>query len=564
MRSPSGPPGLLGLLERAAAGNTCRFVRYTPSAGTRTTLPVRELDQRSSAVGHALRTTLSRKARGPQEPYVLLAVRDPLEFVTAFFAVVKAGLIPVPGPALPHVHQGHAQRLRGIVAASRPRAVLTDQPEVAAHPGLLPEPCPLLLVDELQEPRDTDPPPAEQTDVAYVQYTSGSLGNPGPVALRGSNVIAQLRQAAEAFGETRRSVSVGWVPLSHDMGLVTGVLRPLWSGYTSVLLDPFDFVRDPGLWPRAMSEWKATLTSAPDFGYALCARKTGDVRAYDLSSLTVARSAGEPVRPATLRAFTAKFGPAGFDHKAFTPSYGLAEATLTVTAARPGEAPHVVSFCARGLCAGRAEPAARDAESQELASCGTPLRDTRVEILDPESGTPLAPGLVGEIWISGPQVAPRGHTVGADPGHRTGDMGFLHEGELFALGRAKERFQVAGENYYSGEIEAVAVAADERLRPGRAAVFLAGGDGQAAPRPVVVAECRTGVEEDLDDAAGAALARAVMARIGRETGLAVTRVWLVAAGALPVTTSGKMRRERCRDLFEDGSLKALHRYGKGE
>ncbi|MFC9268309.1 AMP-binding protein [Streptomyces zhihengii] len=556
---------LLDLLDRRAADDRVRWVRLDNSAKATGELTAGELDRRS----HGVAARLLASCPGPGSPYVPIVARDPLAFLEAFFGVLRAGLVPVPAPGMPHTHRGHARRLAGIVEASAPRAVVVDTPEAAAAP-VMPDRCPVLLVGKPGAAGAPRPPRHERTprDAAYVQYTSGSLGAPKPVLLRQHHVLAQLAQAAEAFEESPESVCVSWVPLHHDMGLVTAVLRPLWSGYTSVLLDPFDFVRDPALWPRAMSDWRATHTSAPDFGYALCVRKAGeDTGGFDLTPLRVARSAGEPVRASTMRAFAGAFRAAGFDPAAFTPSYGLAEATLTVTTCPPGRPPEIRTLSAAALRRGRVEEPAGPADEQEVVSCGTPLRGTRVEVIDPGTRAVLGPDAVGEVWISGPQVAPApgaAHDIDGTTGHRTGDLGFTDGAELFLIGRAKERFQLAGENFYSVELEAAAAAADHRIRPGRTAVLLARPPGRAAPVPVVLAECRTEDADGIDAGTGRSLARSVVSALGRGSGLPVSVVWLVPAGTLPVTTSGKIRRGRCRDAFEDDSMPTIYRYGQGQ
>ncbi|MFB8140889.1 AMP-binding protein [Streptomyces parvus] len=555
---------LLDLLDHRAADGRVRYVRLDSSARPTGELTADELSRSSRSLG----AQLAARLPGTGSPHVPIVARDPLCFLEAFFGVLRAGFVPVPAPGMPHTHRGQARRLSGIIEASAPRAVITDTREAAASPTM-PDDCPVLLLPEL---RTAAPRPAPITggrapdDIAYVQYTSGSLGAPKPILLSQRQVLAQLAQAAEAFEESPESVCVSWVPLYHDMGLVTAVLRPLWTGYTSVLLDPFDFVRNPSLWPRAMSDWRATHTSAPDFGYALCNRKVPDETGeYDLTRLRVARSAGEPVRPTTMRVFAGKFRQAGFDHAAFKPSYGLAEATLTVTTCPAGQPPRIRPLSAAALRKGRVEAPAGPADEQEVVSCGPPLRDTRVEILDPDTGAVLGPDLVGEVWISGPQVAtpPHGaYRVDGTPGHRTGDMGFRDGAELFLIGRAKERFQLAGENFYSVELEAAVAATDHRIRPGRTAVFVAQLSG--APAPVVLAECRAEHEAELDDETARSLARAVVSALGRGAGLPVSAVWLVPSGALPVTTSGKIQRGRCRDAFEENTMPTIHRYGQGQ
>ncbi|MGH9213667.1 MAG: AMP-binding protein [Acidimicrobiales bacterium] len=556
---------LLELLDRRESDGLCRYVSYDPRMGESRELTGADLARLSSAAAAGLQNLISDDQKRTANPLVALVMRDPLSFIVGFFAIMRAGLVPVPAPNRPDSHRGHRQRLRGVVEASEPRAILVERADADLGPGVtVPEHCPILPLDELaganDEPEPADPLPSS---AAYVQYTSGSISDPKPIVLRHENVLAQLAQAAEVYDEGSDCVSVSWVPLHHDMGLVTSVLRPLYAGYTSALLDAFDFVKEPALWPRALSDWKATHTSAPDFGYALCARKTPDPRLFDLRPLRVARSAGEPVRPRTLRAFAQKFRPSGFDVAAFTPSYGLAEATLTVTTCAVDEPPRILRLSARALRNGEVHvPASPDVDASEIVSCGRPLPGTSVEVVDPATREVLGPRQVGEVWISGPQVVPSdAHSIEGSEGHCTGDMGFCVDDELYLVGRARERFQVAGQNFYSGELEILAFTADDRLRHGRAAVFLGQLPHWHAPRLVVVAEC--GEAALLDDGTGALIAKAIVAALGHATGLSVHSVCLVPAGTVPVTTSGKIQREQCRTAFESGAIAAVYTYERG-
>ncbi|MDP4500500.1 AMP-binding protein [Nonomuraea turcica] len=540
-----------------------RYVHPHTNGSTRE-LTGAHLSQLVPVAGACLQRLVEPPEDAPDEDrLVCLVIRDPLRFITGFFAVIQAGMVPVPAPSRPYAHRGHHQRLLSILTASNPAALLTDEPEMSAIPFF---DRPVLLVDALlgEQGRTLLPADHVERSTAYVQYTSGSIAAPKPVALRHEHVLAQLAQAAEAYEDSSDNVSVNWVPLYHDMGLVTSVLRPLWSGHVSVLLDPFDFVKDPALWPQAMTRWRATHTSAPDFGYALCARKVSDVRPFDLSPLRVARSAGEPVRGSTMRAFTDRFQPAGFDRRAFKPSYGLAEATLTVTTCRPGESFRTLWVSAERLRQGHVVPVQSTEGATEVTSCGRPLQGTRVEVIDPDTGRPLAADRVGEIWIAGPQVRPSAdgaHEIDRTPGHRTGDMGFWHESELYLIGRAKERFQVAGQNFYSVELEVAAGAAHPRLRAGRTAVFLGRLEQWPSPAPVVMAECSDA--DELDEHTGAEIVRSIIAALGHDAGISAHCVLLVLAGTLPVTTSGKIQRERCRVMFEDNTVKPVYRYQRG-
>lgn len=550
---------LLDVLDQRSADGLGTYLSYDVSGRDHRELTTRQLRQTSQAVAAGLYGLWLRRRPGRPASHVLIVTQDPLSFIISFFATMRAGLVPVPGPSRPLAHRGHLQRLGSIIKSTLPLVTITDPETVASLAEILERRVAVRDLDALTESGPVPLAGVTVDPVAYVQYTSGSLAEPKPIRLRHRHVRGQLAQAAEAFEESREAAAVSWVPLHHDMGLVTGVLRPLWSGYTSVLIDPLDFVRDPAVWPRAMSEWRATHTSAPDFGYRLCARKTTDPGRFDLRPLRVARSAGEPVRAGTLRDFADAFAAAGFDYAAFAPSYGLAEATLTVTTTAVAEAPTILTVSRKAFQDGQVGPVDRATErSVEVVSCGRPLRHTRVEVVDPMSRTVLGPDRIGEVWISGPQVVLDGsaHEIAGIEGCLTGDIGFTHQGELYLIGRSAERFQYGGENYYSNDIEAVAGGVDP-LRPGRVAAFLGQLSHWPEPAPVVVAECR---EPTAELAGYADLAKAVVKAVGHGVGLSVRCVCLVPAGALELTTSGKLQRERCQEAFEAGALRPVYQY----
>jgi acyl-CoA synthetase (AMP-forming)/AMP-acid ligase II len=543
---------LAGLLALRRTG-TGRFVSV-PAKGAPAHLTFVELFRQATYAARVLDRLSTDHAGARRGPVAAaLALRDPLLFIQAFFAVNCAGWIPVPAPDRLREFPHHRLRLRRIVEASRVGYVITaaDQrrevAEAVADLGVT-----LILIDDLRAPADPGAVAvrtAAHSPIAYVQYTSGSVAAPKPIHIGQQQVLAHLPQAAAAYGETPASVSVNWVPLCHDMGLVTSVLRPLWSDYTSVMLDHFDFVRKPERWPAAMSVWRATHTSAPDFGYALCAAKVADTHRFDLRSLGVARSAGEMVRRETMERFSATFQPAGFDRAAFVPSYGLAEATLTVTTCRPDQPPRTVEVSRSMLRDDLVAEPVDEHDIQTLVSAGPPLDGTTVRILDPRARPFRTERRVGEIWIAGPQVVVDGSSSAIDGrvGRRTGDVGFLDDGELVPLGRSHERFQVRGQNYYSGDVETLVTSTDQRLRPGRTAVFLS-----AATREVVVLAELRAIGEQLSEPAVAAIEQKIRQVARTELGLSLGQIALLPAGSLPRTTSGKLQRERCRALAEAG------------
>jgi amino acid adenylation domain-containing protein len=521
------------------------------------TLTFAALDRRARSLGAEL---ARRGARGER---VLLLYPAGLELIAGFLGCLYAGAIAVPCFA-PRPGRGLA-RLRGVVADARPCLALTTaalRERVAGALGALTDLAgrlPELLASDLvpDELADTWRAPDLSPDhVAFLQYTSGSTAAPRGVMITHGNLLANEQAIAGAFGQSETSVVVSWLPLDHDMGLIGGALQPLWSGGRAVLFSPLAFLARPRLWLEAISRYRATTSGGPDFAYALCAHRIppAERAGLDLASWEVAFNGAEPVRAATLDRFAEAFGPCGFRRSAFVPCYGLAEATLLVTARRGGGEPTV-----------RPDPGSvAPLESGVRISCGRPWSGEEVTIVDPDTAAALAPEQVGEVWVAGPAVAAgywglpeaSAETFGArlsdgsGPWLRTGDLGFLAGGELFVTGRRKDLLIVRGRNVYPQDLEASAEESHPALRPGGGAAFGVEVDGEE--RVVVVHEL-----ERRREAEAAAAAAAVRDRLLAEHEVAVHAVVPLRAGALPRTTSGKVRRSACRAAWLAGALPVL-------
>ncbi|MGW2677700.1 AMP-binding protein [Streptomyces sp. NPDC001436] len=525
---PDGPAQTVRALVRRHARERPGAVAVTVLSGGRTTeqLTYGQLDALADLAGAALRAAGARTG-----DRVVLVLPNGGAFPAAVVAAVGAGLVCVPAPA-PDASRGDAARVRllGIVADCRPALVVTLARwtrEVRALLGPSGPPC--LAWEELVVHTADGPVAEARTEFAFLQYTSGSTGRPKGVSVTHEAVQASCAQAARVYGERPADVAVTWVPLHHDMGLVTGVLRPLSGGYRSVLLTPREFVRSPGSWLAAVTAHRGTLSSAPDFGYELCLRRipAAELSGFDLSSWRVARNAGEVVRAATAERFEARFAPAGLRRGTLCPSYGMAEATLTVTACTPA-VPALTLRADRELYArGRVAPARPGAAAVRLLSSGVPVPGAQVRI------RAAGAGQVGEVFVRGPQLF-TGYWPGRRaPGwHRTGDLGFLHRGHLFVVGRADDVLVHQGRNFHPADVQAVC-AGVPGLRAGRCAVFLVPHAGSG--RVCLVAE--TGGPPDPQ----ARPAGEVRRRLARSLGLYVSEVVLLPPGGLPVTTSGKVR-----------------------
>ncbi|MFD9793391.1 AMP-binding protein [Streptomyces sp. NPDC059070] len=523
---------------------------------------------------------------------VLLSLPNDHTFTAALLACVGAGLVAVPAPTPEAVREeAFRERIAGIAADCRPTLVITsarwrDHLRRVLPPATAPEA--VHTWEDLADPAARPLPPgtgARTCDIAFLQYTSGSTGRPKGVAIGHRALRASCAQAAEVYGERTTDTAVTWVPLHHDMGLVTGVLRPLHSGYRSVLLCPREFVRSPAGWLSAVTRHRATLSSAPDFAYRHCVRKipAAEAAAFRLGTWRVARDAGEVVRADTAEAFTGRFGPAGFPASAFCPSYGMAEATLTVTASTPDRPPLRLAVARDALLRGRAVPvdglavpvdgsagdgrAGGEGSAVVLLSSGTPLPHTRVRV----GGVPQD-GWIGDILVQGPQLfsgywpvaGGRSRAAGDGDGdgwHATGDRGFLHQGHLFVVGRGDDTLVHHGRNFYAADVQAV-LAAVPGLRPGRSAAFtLDTGTGTAdrSPGVCLVSEIDEGVGPAGEDGdARGELAARVRRQLARTLDLYVSTVVFLAPGHLPVTTSGKVRHAETRRRLAAGELAALY------
>lgn len=389
----------------------------------------------------------------------------------------------------------------------------------------------------------SDIPDMGMNDAAIVQYTSGSISDPKGVVLTHGNIEANLNAviAQVPFAEEDPMTTVTWLPPYHDLGLFSHVLASMLVGGHLVVMRPVDFVRRPSKWLRCISEFKAGYSSAPDFAYRLCVRRTEseDLSGLDLSCWKSAINAAEPVRPETLDAFHAMCEPAGLEISALRPAYGLSEATVLVSVVPPGAVPQRLRLSRHALQGNRVKEAEREDDTVILVSSGNVVTGTVLSILDPENGAVLSEGMVGEICLSGPAIASSYlDTPLAHPFH-TGDLGFLNEGHLFVTGRSRDLIILNGENYYPQDIEAVATDISECER---ACAF-----ADDADRVAILCER----PRHVDDAALHALGERVCGEVKKVTGLDVSNVSFVRSNSLPLTSSGKLRRaETCRDFLD--------------
>jgi acyl-CoA synthetase (AMP-forming)/AMP-acid ligase II len=469
----------------------------------------------------------ARLEDGQRRP-ALVCYPPGLDYVVAMLGCVAADVPAIPAyPPQPWNRQAVLRRLAHIRRDAGPVQILAD-PETASVLG---GPSGAGRSGAVRP----DPQPA------VIQYTSGSTAAPRGVVVTRANLTHNMTAIAATYGLDASSQGVCWLPPYHDMGLITGVLLPLFAGYPVRLFSPVDFLRDPLVWLRQISVTSATFSGAPNFAYDLCVRRvTGaDLDKLDLGSWSAAFNGAEPVRQRTLEQFAAAFAPAGFRAGALAPSYGLAEATLLVSAGywRPGR------------------PAGNDGR----VSCGRPLADQDLVVADPVTGQRAADGQEGEVWLRGPSVTPGYWAGGATAPHesgeldgrvylRTGDLGYLRDGELVITGRVKDLIIRNGVNYHPEDIE-VATLPGPVFRPVCAAFGVETGAGAAACLALESARAPA------PGGAGspAAEAEAIRGRVLRQVGLWLDTVLVLPAGTIPRTSSGKVCRRECQELFLSGA-----------
>lgn len=524
------------------------------SRGVHRTLTWRRLDLRMRAVAARLAEEAEPGAR------VALLCPQGTEYVTGFLGALAAGLVAVPlyPPGLP----GHGDRLSAVLADAGPTVVVTTS-HLMDEVKEFCDPLRIVAVDLVPDAAAGEWQPVGE-GVAYLQYTSGSTRTPAGVEISHANVVANARQALAAYGaDVRPATCVGWLPLYHDMGLVLSVAAPVVRGLLSVLMDPVAFLHEPVRWLRLLATHPRALSAAPNFAYDYCTSTVTDAQKADLrlDGVVALINGSEPVRLHTADRFHAAFAGQGLAADVHCPSYGLAEATVFVSASRPGQPLGRFALDRDALAAGKALPARPDdPRAVVLAGCGTPAGQ-RVRIADPVSNAVLSEGEVGEILVQGPNVG-RGywgqdsrHVFGAalqgTPGRwlRTGDLGTVLEGQLIVTGRLKDLIVVDGRNHYPQDVEGTAQDAHPAVRRDRLAAFgVPGGSGE---RVVVVAEhvrATSLARIDVPD-----LVRAVRAAVSGRHGLRLADVVLVPPGTVPRTSSGKVARALTRERYLAGA-----------
>ncbi|PRW90585.1 non-ribosomal peptide synthetase [Pseudomonas fluorescens] len=544
------------LQQRAAQTPDQVALRFlAESAEHSVVLSYRDLDQRARTIAAALQANA-----GLGERAVLLFPSGP-DYVAAFFGCLYAGVIAVPAYPPESTRRHHQERLLSIISDAEPRLLLTI---ASLSEGLAQiENAPKVLSVDTLEAQQADQwvePDLKADDIAFLQYTSGSTALPKGVQVSHGNLVANEVLIRRGFGIDLNpdDVIVSWLPLYHDMGLIGGLLQPIFSGVPCVLMSPAYFLGRPLRWLEAISEYGGTISGGPDFAYRLCSERVSEsaLERLDLSRWRVAYSGSEPIRLDTLERFAEKFAACGFTTNNFFASYGLAEATLFVAGGTRGRGIPALRLDEQALAANRAEPG----QGPAIMSCGTSQPNHAVLIADPHTLTELPDQCVGELWATGPSIA---HGYWRNPQAsaktfvqhagrtwlRTGDLGFIRDGEVYITGRLKDLLIVRGHNLYPQDIEQTIEREVEVVRKGRVAAFAVNDQGLEGIG--IAAEISRSVQKILPPEA---LIKAIRQAVAEACQQAPSVVVLLNPGALPKTSSGKVQRAACAIRHADGSL----------
>jgi acyl-CoA synthetase (AMP-forming)/AMP-acid ligase II len=531
------------------------------------TLTYQQLDLEARSIAAQLQSTINPGERA------LLLYSPGLKFVTAFFACLYAGIIPIPA-CLPS--RRNFIKLKAIVVDAKPRVILTAKSELTKIQSLQAENLEFALTQLIcTDSIDANwiskwqKPLINKNTLALLQYTSGSTGTPKGVMITHGNLMCNSGLIQKYFEHTPDSRGVMWLPTYHDMGLLGGVIQPVYVGFPVILMSPISFLQRPFRWLQAISHYKATTSGGPNFAYDLAYSKiTSEQKAsLDLSSWDLAFTGAEAVKAHTLKRFTSAFEPCGFRKKAFYPCYGMAEATLMVSGGIKSLPPVVNLFDKKALEQSRLAKLSKSREekgNKELVSNGRNLSEQKIVIVNPETLHQCQDDEVGEIWVLGSSIA-QGYwnkqdkteetfhayvaNTGEGPFLRTGDIGFFKKDELFIAGRLKDLIIIRGKNYYPQDIESTVEKSHQALCPSCGAAFTVEING--SEKLVVIQEVERSylknlnVEEVLDS---------IQQSVVVHHGLHIFATILIKPASIPKTTSGKVQRYLCRSLFLSKNL----------
>jgi amino acid adenylation domain-containing protein len=547
-----------------------RAYTFLPDGETEIFLTYGMLEQRARAIAMQLQSICSPGDRA------LLLYPSGLDFIAAFFGCLYAGAIAV--PAYPPRRNQNLTRLQSIAIDAQPTVALTTQDllenDISIHLGqdkILSQ-LKWVATDAIATTDTTSwqPPTLTEETLAFLQYTSGSTGMPKGVKVSHLNLLSNEQMIQQAFGHTSESIIVGWLPLFHDMGLIGNVLQPLYMGVPCIFMAPVTFLQNPFYWLQAISRYRATTSGGPNFAYDLCIRSTTPEQRsqLDLSSWQLAFNGSETVRAETLEAFTRAFDCCGFKREAFYPCYGMAEATLFISGGTKAASPQVLRVDDLALGQNQVLILESDRPSYKaIVGVGQPWVDGSLRIVSPDTRQICAEDRVGEIWVAGTHIAGgywnrseqteqtfNAYTADTNEGPflRTGDLGFIHERELFITGRLKDMIVIRGRNYYPQDIELTVEQCHPALRAGCGAAFSV--DVAGEERLVIVQEVERNYLRKLQVEP---VVQAIREAVAAQHELQVYAIALLKTASIPKTSSGKIQRSNCRKKFIEESLNVV-------
>ena len=575
---------LVDLLQNRATINPSQIgYSFLVDGETQTvSITYQQLEERSQAIAAYLQSVCAPGERA------LLLYQPGLEYISAFFGCLYAGVIAV--PAYPPRPNRSLARIQTIIQDSQATLALAtksiisslerhalETPELNNLGWLATDHIPNNLATKWQQPS------IHENTLAFLQYTSGSTATPKGVMITHNNLLHNSSLIYQCFGHSAQSKGVIWLPPYHDMGLIGGILQPLYGGFPVILMSPLMFLQSPVRWLQAISQYQGTTSGGPNFAYDLCVRKIKpeQIQTLDLSSWEVAFNGAEPISAEVLERFSSTFALCGFRREAFYPCYGMAEATLIISGGNKLAPPVKTTIAANALEQNQIISTTSETEvTKTLVGCGQTLPDQQIKIVHPEKLTICSEGEVGEVWVSGPSIA-QGYwckpeetkqtfaaytadTPTQGPLMRTGDLGFLEAGELFVTGRLKDVIIIHGRNHYPQDIEWTVEESHSLIRSGCTAGFSVKVAGEE--RLVVVAEVernfrefrrRNGKSGTTNSDNSLDLIKSIQGAVSRNHDLQIYQVLLLKPGSIPKTSSGKVQRYACRDGFLAGTLQVF-------
>lgn len=548
-------------------GDRDSFIFLSETSPAEVKMTYAELDVRARQIGALLQRL------GAVGERVLILLNTSREYVEAFYGCMYAGAIGVPAfPPMPASRIG--DRLVGIVEDSGAKFALVDTAMMNAKEEILKTTPSLssvrwIAVDQVASGTESfwEPPRLSRESLCFLQYTSGSTGNPRGVMISHGNMISNTKIIYGAMGIKPQDRSLFWLPIYHDMGLISGVVLPVIGAFQSVLCPPTWFIRKPERWVETISKYRIALSGAPNFAFELCSRRVAGgapvPEGFDLSSWRIAFNGAEPIRADTLRRFAKTFEKYNFRAEQLHPCYGMAEATLMVSAGRVGLPPETRLLDRDALAANRVVFTTKDRPHVEVVASGAPRPEIDIRTVNIETKTEAGPDEIGEIWLAGPTMS-KGYwnrpeenvekfgakLPNSDTQYfRTGDTGFIRDGLHFIVGRIKEVLIIRGKNHHPYDIERTVEAAHPGLKGCVSAAFSIDADNEE--KLVIV------LEVPKEDVRAADVLEPIRRAIVEVHDLKLHALTLINRGSLPRTSSGKIMRLKTRSLFSTGELQAI-------